>query len=463
MAQKSYYRIAMENTVKHFLDLILEEATPLMTTLNKGADEAQIANFEHSAGVTLPKEVRVLYQTFNGQKQGDKILFIDDLRFIPLEEIKTVQQQWLEQLQKVPNWQDLRFSEEEAMDMYWDGVIKNQFYNPRWLPFLSNGNRFFFIDLDPDKNGTIGQIGEIDLSVDSIEDSFMDIIADSMEEWLDTVIEDLENNVLYYDNDEHTLIDSFVFNEGAAIPNIFAPTPDYVSEGGSNVYNYSDKDRSDFVIPDRSCVYMDEICDHFEKYIGKVDSVFHEIVSEYVHIDVHWIKPTPEKPYHVLFTTGMSDYPMYLPESLEHPNNYSHAELMVYLPADWPIGDEEFKNDDNYWPVYFLKMIARFPHQYKTWMAEGHTIPNGEYAEPIANTEFGCILLLPPYLSAPPEFLQLHTHDDTIINFYSIIPIYAEEMDLKLNEGVEALLELFDTYKISEVIDVYRKNVALED
>ena len=124
-----------------------------------------------------------------------------------------------------------------------------------------------------------------------------------------------------------------------------------------------------------------------KKYIGKIDSVFHEILSEYVHIDVHWIKPTPETPYNVLFTTGMSDYPMYLPEGLDDPNDYSHAELMVYLPANWPISDEAFKDDDNYWPVYFLKMIARFPHQYKTWMAEGHTIPNGPDAEPIANTD----------------------------------------------------------------------------
>ena len=207
---------------------------------------------------------------------------------------------------------------------------------------------------------------------------------------------------------------------------------------------------------------MDEICEHFEKYIGTIDSVFHEIVSEYVHIDVHWIKPTAEHPYHVLFTTGMSDYPMYLPEGLDDPNSFSHAELMVYLPADWQISDEAFKDNDNYWPVYFLKMIARFPHQYKTWMAEGHTIPNGEYAEPIANTEFGCIFLMPPYLSAPEDFLRLETKDGTLINFYALIPIYPEEMELKLEEGVDTLLELLDDNNITEVIDIHRKNVALE-
>ena len=34
-------------------------------------------------------------------------------------------------------------------------------------------------------------------------------------------------------------------------------------------------------------------------------------------------------------------------------------------------------------------------------------------------------------------------------------------MDLKLEEGVDELLSLFDEYQISEVIDIHRKNVAL--
>ena len=437
----------MEKTVKRFLEVILDQATPLIATLNKGVDKSQIAEFEAEMGITLPTEVKQLYQNFNGQKEGENdSFFLDGMRFIPLEEIKRTQQHWLEQLESVPNWQSLHFDKEEAIDMCWDGVLKNQFYNSKWIPFLSNGARFMFIDLDPDKEGVVGQIGEIDLVLDSIEDSFMDLECDSIDEWLEFLPDDIEQGIVYYDNEMHSLIDAVDFDEENDIPNIFAPTPDYVSEGGSNVYNYSEKDRSDFVFPDRSCVYMDEICDHFEKYIGKIDSVFHELISEYVHIDV---------------TTGMSDYPMYLPEGLEDPNDYSHAELMVYLPESWPISDEAFKDDDNYWPVYFLKMIARFPHQYKTWMAEGHTIPNGPDADPIANTDFGCILLMLPYLSAPQDFLKLQTKDGTIINFYSILPIYPEEMDLKLEEGVDELLNLFDEYEISEVIDIHRKNVAL--
>ncbi len=50
---------------------------------------------------------------------------------------------------------------------------------------------------------------------------------------------------------------------------------------------------------------MDEIVAHVEKHVGKV------------HVDVHWIKPTTEKPFHTLVTTGTSDKPMHTPKELE--------------------------------------------------------------------------------------------------------------------------------------------------
>ena len=115
----------MEKTVKRFLDVILDQATPLIASLNKGVSESQITEFEAEMGIALPAEVKQLYQTFNGQKEGENdVFFLDGLRFIPLEEIKRTQQHWLEQLQSVPNWQSLHFDKEEAIDMCWDEVLK---------------------------------------------------------------------------------------------------------------------------------------------------------------------------------------------------------------------------------------------------------------------------------------------------------------------------------------------------
>ena len=173
----------MEENIRKFLNTILEEATPLIATLNKGVSAAQIMDFERDMGVCLPEDVKTLYQNFNGQKNRENVFFIDGLRWLPMEEIKEKQQDWLRILEKQPNWEKLSFDEEEAIDMGWDKAIKNQFYNPKWLPFLTDGSRFMFIDLDPDTNGVYGQIGEIDLVLGSISDSFMDIVDNSLLEW----------------------------------------------------------------------------------------------------------------------------------------------------------------------------------------------------------------------------------------------------------------------------------------
>lgn len=236
-----------------------------------------------------------------------------------------------------------------------------------------------------------------------------------------------------------------------------------ISAGGSTIYRYEDqpeeKDPSN-LIPKVECVYLEEIEAHLTKYIGEPDMVFHEIISEVVHIDVHWIQPSANYPYHILVTSGMSDLKMNVPDEVENKEIYERAELMVVLPADWKIGEEDFKDDNNYWPVYFLKRLARFPHEYHTWLGYGHTIPNGMDAEEIANTGFGCMLLLPPMLSFEEEFLELQTKDGNTINFYAMIPVYKEEMDYKLEEGTDALLDLFDEYGITELVDIERPNVC---
>jgi hypothetical protein len=50
--------------------------------------------------------------------------------------------------------------------------------------------------------------------------------------------------------------------------------------------------------------------------------------------------------------------------------------------------------------------------------------------------------------------------DDKVVNFLSLVPIHKEEMELKLKEGVEALLPRFDENNVTELLDLKRKNVC---
>ena len=236
------------------------------------------------------------------------------------------------------------------------------------------------------------------------------------------------------------------------------------SESGAPIYRYEDKKTDDFQFAIGDEQNIEEISKHIEKHIGKVETIFHEIISNLVHIDVHWVKPSKEFPFHTLITSGMSDKPMNVPDGCEE-NKF--AELCILLPSDWNIRDEKFElldkafpDESSYWPVRWLKIIARFPHEYNTWLGWGHTIPNGENAEPFAeNTKLGCMLLMPA-LNFPIEFYELKIDENKTIRFYCLYPIYKEEMDYKLVKGIDALMDKFDKYKISNIIDINRKNTC---
>ena len=235
------------------------------------------------------------------------------------------------------------------------------------------------------------------------------------------------------------------------------------SESGSPVFRHEAKDEG-FVPAFGEDVQIEAISDHIEKHIGPIESVFHEIVSHLVHIDVHWVKASKERPYHAFITSGMSDLPMHVPEGLE---DQAFAEVLILLPEDWGIDgeigksmDEVFKEETNYWPIGWLKTIARFPHEYETYMGWGHTIPNGEEAEAFGtNTELGCMMLL-PCLDLSTEFFELKISEEKTIRFYALYPIYKEEMEFKLKQGTEALLDKFDKYRVSSILDVRRVNTC---
>ncbi|GFN30315.1 suppressor of fused domain protein [Paenibacillus xylaniclasticus] len=106
---------------------------------------------------------------------------------------------------------------------------------------------------------------------------------------------------------------------------------------------------------------------------------------------------------------------------------------MLCLPPDWSLSDEAFKQEENYWPIRSLKTLARLPHENNTWLTAAHTIPNDNPAEPFAkDTKLnGMIISVPSTIESINEFFTLCFSPDKTVRFYSLIPIYQEEMDHK--------------------------------
>lgn len=231
---------------------------------------------------------------------------------------------------------------------------------------------------------------------------------------------------------------------------------DDVSPGGSPIMVHSRE--KDFT-PPQGEEHIEAIGAHIERHLGPVSGVFHEIISDLVHIDVHVVPATEQFPYLRLVTSGMSDLPMTVPDEVD-ADVPRYMELMVTLPADWPISQDAFEDERNYWPVRLLKGLARLPHEYDTWLGFGHTIPNGHPSEPYApGVGFDGAIVLPP-VTPPEDFAELALEDGKVISFMTIIPLYPEEMELKLKKGAEALLDRFDAKNIQDVIEPGRVNVA---
>jgi tetratricopeptide (TPR) repeat protein len=185
--------------------------------------------------------------------------------------------------------------------------------------------------------------------------------------------------------------------------------------------------------------------EHIETYFGNCKNVFHEIVSPDIHIDIAVIEPSAEHNYYTLVTMGMGARPMNVPEELKD-SGLDRAEVMISLPPDWKFDDLE--NEAWYWPLRWLKIIARLPIQEDSWVGWGHTIPNnGPFAE---NTGLSTIMLLNPGAFDRKSFSCALPGGSTV-NFYQMIPLYEEEAQFKIKNSAEILLDFMDAESLEYV------------
>lgn len=191
---------------------------------------------------------------------------------------------------------------------------------------------------------------------------------------------------------------------------------------------------------------------HITKRFGKYGNVFHEIVSPDIHVDICVIEPTKKRNYYTLVTMGMGAHKMNVPTDLDS-YKLNRAELLITLPPDWDVNNH---NETYYWPLRWLKVMARLPIEYDTWLGWGHTVPNGEaFAE---NTNLSGMLVTMPYFFEE-KSASCELPDKNIVRFYQLIPLYESEMEYKIEHGAEALENLFpDDFNM--IVDINRKKLV---
>jgi hypothetical protein len=177
--------------------------------------------------------------------------------------------------------------------------------------------------------------------------------------------------------------------------------------------------------------------------LGPIESVFHEVISPDVHIDILHVPPNDRQPVHVLVTCGMSVTPM----TGVSDGAPDHIELLIVLPPDWPVSSDAFADPRHYWPVRFLKLLARLPHEYGTWLGYGAHRSERRPARPFAtDTALSGAMVLPP--------LMIDGLDLDDIAFLGVYFVHADELELKLEAGTDALLDIWDErHGATELVD----------
>ena len=150
---------------------------------------------------------------------------------------------------------------------------------------------------------------------------------------------------------------------------------------------------------------------------------------------------------------------MNVPEELTE-KKLERAELLINLPPDWKLSEEDWQEEKWYWPIDVLKWIARIPVKDRnTWLGWGHTISSGEpFAE--STKLCGAMLLNPGVFGEPSYFCTLSDGDE--VNFYQLIPLYKEEMEFKLENSVDELIDKCPD-EILEVINPTRLNAITDE
>lgn len=199
---------------------------------------------------------------------------------------------------------------------------------------------------------------------------------------------------------------------------------------------------------------MSAIEQHIKNTFGEFENVFHELVSPDIHVDICVVPPSAKRDYYTLVTMGMGAHRMNVPQELAE-YKLERAELAIALPPDWKLDEESLKEEQWYWPIGLLKVLARLPIAEDTWLGFGHTMDKqSPFAE---GTELCAAILVGPQdvVWNGGEVCTLPSGEE--VNFYQVIPLYRDEMEYKLAHDADALLDKMAD--VSFVVDPNRQDV----
>ena len=175
------------------------EELELSFELNAGASEADFAELEQTLGYALPEEFKELYRVANGETDIDGVFAGEE--WLSIERIIDEYNIWQEL------YQNGTFQEDDGSDFGCEpeaGIKPDFWWNPKWIPLTADGGgNGKMIDLDPSEQGVAGQIIQM-----WHDDEAREKVANSLREFLQNYVRDLEAGLYVLDADYGVILQS---------------------------------------------------------------------------------------------------------------------------------------------------------------------------------------------------------------------------------------------------------------
>jgi hypothetical protein len=221
------------------------------------------------------------------------------------------------------------------------------------------------------------------------------------------------------------------------------------SPGGSVIHRYPDDTWAPTRIgfaDESTAKFADARRNVYQRFFGDSGEVFREADPLVPRIDVHAYNRRGQDGRDVctLVTSGMSDLAMNVPPRTKAPRR---TELIFYCS----------QLELQY--VETIRWLAHFPHDQKTWIGSGHTIPNGNPPDPFwGSSSLDTILFIPPIVKRDTTLPDELILGGDPVHFLWVVPLTTPECDLKLAEGIDAIFRLFQMNRHPHVFDPKRSS-----
>ena len=185
---------------------------------------------------------------------------------------------------------------------------------------------------------------------------------------------------------------------------------------------------------------------YVKTHFGPVKEILWDRGTSKFPIQIAVIEPIPEKNYYTLVTLGMITHKMRCPEGI--PNR---LELAIRLPADWELDNIR---ERWYWPIRWLRLLARIPKMENTRFEHGHTMDNCRNLTEDSQIR-GFAFHRPGEETSAVELSK-----GELFDMLCLIPIYEGELTYATNCDTEELFRRMDERMRLGPVDMERRNVC---